>query len=81
VHALLGMAEIAALRARDQEAGRLLGAADALLPETSKLERFEDNLRRRTLDGLAGRLGQERLDAARAAGAKMTLEEALEIAS
>lgn len=76
-NSLLGLAEVAAQRAEHERTARILAAAAALGSDGSKLERFERDLRARTMASLEAALGREGLEAILATGGERTIEEAL----
>jgi predicted ATPase len=81
IRCLEGLAAVAAERSRPHEAATVVGAVDALV-ERSRYELFglESVRRRQTLESLRGALAEDELEAARSAGGRMTLEDAIDYA-
>jgi predicted ATPase/DNA-binding CsgD family transcriptional regulator len=82
-HCMEGLAGLIAERGESERAARLLGASEALL-ETTGASHYADAqervLYKRSVEALRSGLGETALEAARAEGRAMTLEEAIEYA-
>ncbi len=79
---LLGLAALAAQRERGERAAELIGVVTALLEEMSAaFKPFERTLHDEARERARALLGEQEFEAARARGADMTLDEALELAT
>jgi predicted ATPase/class 3 adenylate cyclase len=80
-YGLEGLAGVAVLEGQAERAGRLLGAAEALRKAiNARIDKADLPLYERTLAAVDAALGNEAFTAARAAGAALSLEKAVQLA-